>query len=191
MAVTKKAAAKTAETKNQTIQNTEAATVPETSAASPVPEKRTYKSDDVIPCRSVTVGELICESKKHRSQMYRWMNYGDICEVEYQDLLAMRSMKSAFIYNPQFIILDEQLMNDWKLTEIYNQFLGFDNPDELFSLPSNELREKLKEAPEGLKSALQDMAGQYMREGKIDSLSVIKTLDEMLGISLQTLLTER
>lgn len=185
MAVTKKTAEKAAETKQNTVTETitEDVAVKETAKA-----KRIYKAEDVIMCRSVTVGELICESKKHRGQVYRWMDYGDTCDVEYQDLLAMKSMKSAFIYAPQFIILDEQLMNDWRLTNLYKEFLGFDNPDELFHLPANELREKLKNAPEGLKSALQDMAGQYMRDRKIDSLSVIEVLDEMLGISLRTLL---
>ena len=39
-----------------------------------------YNGDDLIPCRSMTKGELICVGKKSK-ETYVWADYGDITEV--------------------------------------------------------------------------------------------------------------
>lgn len=194
MAVSKKAAAATAEkVENKEVQEATKpveAKAPATKEATPkaAAKKVVRNAHDMIPCRSVTVGELTCESKKSKGIYYRWLNYDDIEEVEYQDLVALRSSRSKFLYNPQFIIMDDELAAEWGLTEVYSAFLGFDSPDELFSLPANQLAKKLKSAPQGLKESIKDVAGQYMREGRLDSLKVIDVLDKELGTDLKALL---
>ena len=59
--------------------------------------EREYKGDDLIPCRSMTKGELIYVGKKTK-EVYTWADYDDVTEVEYQDLLALKSAKSPFIF---------------------------------------------------------------------------------------------
>ena len=194
MAVSKKTAAATAEkVENKEVQEATKpveAKAPATKEATPkaAAKKVVRNAHDMIPCLSVTVGELTCESKKSKGIYYRWLNYDDIEEVEYQDLVALRSSRSKFLYNPQFIIMDGELAAEWGLTEVYSAFLGFDSPDELFSLPANQLAKKLKSAPQGLKESIKDVAGQYMREGRLDSLKVIDVLDKELGTDLKALL---
>lgn len=194
MAVSKKTAAATAEkVENKEVQEATKpveAKAPATKEATPkaAAKKVVRNAHDMIPCRSVTVGELTCESKKSKGIYYRWLNYDDIEEVEYQDLVALRSSRSKFLYNPQFIIMDDELAAEWGLTEVYSAFLGFDSPDELFSLPANQLAKKLKSAPQGLTESIKDVAGQYMREGRLDSLKVIDVLDKELGTDLKALL---
>ena len=67
-----------------------------------------YNGDDLIPCRSMTKGELICVGKKSK-ETYMWADYGDITEVEYQDLLALKASKSSFIFDTLFIIDETDL----------------------------------------------------------------------------------
>ena len=62
-----------------------------------------YNGDDLIPCRSMTKGELICVGKKSK-ETYMWADYGDITEVEYQDLLALKASKSSFIFDTLFLM---------------------------------------------------------------------------------------
>ena len=148
MAVSKKTAAATAEkVENKEVQEATKpveAKAPATKEATPkaAAKKVVRNAHDMIPCRSVTVGEL----------------------------------------------MDDELAAEWGLTEVYSAFLGFDSPDELFSLPANQLAKKLKSAPQGLKESIKDVAGQYMREGRLDSLKVIDVLDKELGTDLKALL---
>lgn len=193
MAVSKKAAAATAENvENKEVQEatveTKASAKKEAAPKATAAKKVVHNAHDMIPCRSVTVGELVCESKKTKGIYYRWLDYDDVEEVEYQDLLALKSSRSKFLYNPQFIIMDEDLAAEWKLDVVYSEFLGFDNPAELFTLPVNQLSKKLRTAPQGLKDSIKDVAGQFMREGRLDSIKVIDVLDRELGTDLKALL---
>lgn len=63
----------------------------------------------------MTKGQLIYTGKKS-GEVYTWEDYGDITEVEYQDLLGLKAKKSAFIFETLFVIEDEELLEDpkWK-----------------------------------------------------------------------------
>ena len=107
MAYTKKT-----NTEEKTVKTTTEKTTSKT--VEPVKVKE-YKSDDLIPCRSMTKGELVYIGKKS-GEVYTWEDYGDITEVEYQDLLGLRAKKSPFIFDTLFVIEDEELLEDpkWK-----------------------------------------------------------------------------
>lgn len=146
--------------------------------------RRKFNKDDQILCRSVTVGALTCTSPKDKTTTYRWSGYGDTSWVDYQDLLAMYSRKSGFIFNPQFIIEDDQLIEEWKLEDVYSNFYGFDNPAAFFRLPPAEIKARLNEAPQGLKEAIKSVAAQCVKNGTLDSINVIKAVDTALGTQL-------
>ena len=77
MAVSKKTAAATAEkVENKEVQEATKpveAKAPATKEATPkaAAKKVVRNAHDMIPCRSVTVGELTCESKKSKGIYYR------------------------------------------------------------------------------------------------------------------------
>ena len=67
----------------------------------PVAKKaaRKYAPEDMITCRSLTYGELLMTGKKTKV-LYSWANYGDVTDVEYQDLLALKSTRSSYLLKP-------------------------------------------------------------------------------------------
>lgn len=163
------------------------AATPEVITEKPAPVvRRRYEKDDQILCRSVTVGTLTCPSPKDRSRVYRWSDFNDEAWVEYQDLLALHSRKSGFVFNPQFIICDDQLIEEWKLEDVYSTFYGFDNPAAFFRLPPTEIKSRLETAPKGLKEAIKSVAAQCVKNGTLDSINVIKAVDAALGTQLLT-----
>lgn len=162
-------------------------TVPNVIEETPAPVvRKKYEKDDQILCRSVTVGSLVCGSPKDKGRVYRWSGYGDEAWVDYADLVALQSRKSGFVYNPQFIIEDEQLVEEWKLDDVYATFYGIDNPTAFFKLPPAEIKARLNEAPKGLKEAIKSVAAQCVKNGTLDSLNVIKAVDAALGTQLLT-----
>jgi hypothetical protein len=148
-----------------------------------------FKSDTPILCRSVCRGNLSYVSSKS-GLSYEWLGYGDTCEVMYSDLMALKSAKSPFVFAPWFIIENDELVAQWKkeLEPVYAPFAGFESLDEVFSLDIEEFKELIKNSPRGFKDAVVSLACEKINDGTLDSVSIIKALDETLGTSLQILI---
>ena len=146
---------------------------------------RKFAPDEPISCRSITFGELLLTGPKSKL-LYSWANYGDTTEVEYQDLQALKSTRSSYLYRPRFIIEDEELCEqcskDFK--ELYDGIVEVDVED-MFSLPLNQFKARLKKAPKGVQQAVKDIAGEKIMNGSLDSIKKIQAIDEILGTDLK------
>lgn len=146
---------------------------------------RKFAPDEPIACRSITFGELLLTGKKSKL-LYSWANYGDVTEVEYQDLQALKSTKSSYLYKPRFIIEDEEVVEQWSkdFKDMYDNIIEVDVED-MFSLPLNQFKARLKKAPKGVQQAVKNIAGEKIMNGSLDSLKKIKAIDEILGTDLK------
>ena len=155
-----------------------------------VKEKRVFKATDMIECKSLRYGLMQHISKKS-GNIYEWADYGDIVEVEYGDLLSLKSSKSKFLYSPWFMIMDDQLAEDWKLADIYEPFKEFDDVEEFLQSGATTIRKTLPNAPQGYKDLVTYTAADMIRSGTIDSIATINAIDDILGKNLTTLLGGR
>lgn len=144
-----------------------------------------YAPDDRITCRSITFGELLLTGTKSKL-LYTWANYNDTTEVEFQDLQALKSTKSSYLFKPRFIIEDEELVEQWKqdLGKIYGEIVNTD-VEKMFALPLNQFKAKLKKAPSGVQQVVKNVAGEKILNGSLDSIAKIKAIDEILGTDLK------
>lgn len=144
-----------------------------------------YAPNDMIVCRSVTYGELLLPGTKSK-MLYTWANYGDRTDVEFQDLQALKSTRSTYLFKPRFIIEDEELVEQWRndLGKVYDDIIATD-VEALFKLPTAQLKAKLKKAPVGIQQAVKNLAGEKIMNGTLDSLAKIKAIDEILGTDLK------
>lgn len=148
---------------------------------------RKFAQDDVILCKSVTFGELLLPGKKSQL-LYTWADYGDATEVEFQDLQALRSTRSAYLNVPYFVIEDEELLEQWpELKTLYAKVAALD-VDNLFNLPINQFKKRLREIPVGFKDSIKNIAGDKIRNGSLDSIAKINALDEILGTELKLMI---
>lgn len=150
---------------------------------------RKYKQDDLVPCRSVTSGQLIHSSRKS-GMLYVWSNYGDICEVEYRDLQSLRATRSDYLFSPMFVIEDEELVEQWArdLEPVYEKFSGTEDIEEFFRLPNEVFEKRLVEAPKGIRNTIKSFAVGKIEDGTLDSLSKINSMDKVLGTDLKALI---
>ena len=146
---------------------------------------RKFAPDELIPCRSITYGELLLTGTKSKL-LYSWSNYNDVTEVEFQDLQALKSKKSSYIFRPRFIIEDEELVEQWgkDLNSMYEGIVEID-AEEMLKLPVNRLKAQLRKAPKGVQQAVKNLAGEQIMNGSLDSLAKIKAIDELLGTDLK------
>lgn len=152
------------------------------------PKVRKFEPTEIIRCRSVCYGELILEGYKTK-MLYTWANCGDYADVEYQDLQALQSRKSAFLTKPLLIIEDEDLVEQWgsMLKPIYEKIEEADM-ESLLQLTPSQLKKKLKGLPEGFKESIKTMAAAKIVSGELDSLNRIKAIDEVLGTELMSMI---
>ena len=163
----------------------EQVTTKQESKKAPAKVVRKYEPDELITCRSLTYGELLLTGKKSKL-LYTWANYGDTTEVEYQDLQALKSTKSTYLYRPRIVIEDEELVQQWgkDFIDMYKNIVDVDVED-LFKLPLTQFKAKLKNAPRGVKQAVKNIAGEKILNGTLDSLKKIAAIDEILGTDLK------
>ena len=174
-------ATKKTTTENEIVE--ENSVVEEVKPVAKQPKK--FAQDDMIPCRSVTYGELLLTGPKSKL-LYSWANYGDVTEIPFQDLQALRSTRSSYLFRPRFVIEDEDLVELWAkdLKDMYDNLVDED-VDALFKLPLNQFKSKLKKAPRGVQQAVKNIAGEKILNGSLDSLAKIKAIDEILNTDLK------
>lgn len=160
-------------------------------APAPVAEPRQFNQNDLILCRSVTAGWLGVSGKS--GQYYVFENFGDECEIEYQDLFALKSRRSNYIYAPLFVIEDEELLENprWKdVAQFYDEKVFSEDIDEVLNLPVSSFKKALEALPKGLAKALQVKVAEKIEDGSFDSLSKIKIIDEVYGTDFRNILAE-
>ena len=178
----------TKNTKNNTSKNTVKSVSNETKQTSTKPSTKKYNTDDEIMCKSVCFGLLEYISKKD-GIVYRWEDFGDIVPVRYSDLLALKTSISKFLYQPCFIILDEDLVKMWKLEDINKNFDEISNiEDFLIDSKIPHIEKQLKNAPDGYKELVAQTAGRLLRENRLDSIAKLRTIDELLDTKLSLLI---
>lgn len=172
---------------------TKTSTKTSAAATETVVEKKTarkYEANDLIPVRSITQGELLLPGKKSQI-LYRWAAYGDITEVEYQDLYSLKSSRSQYIYAPLFVIEDQELLEDarWKdVKNLYGNLYDSEDLGEVLRLPVNKFKTVLKSVPTGLLNAIKIEVATRIENGTFDSISKIKAVDEICGTDFITLI---
>lgn len=151
------------------------------------PVKKTFDQSDGIMCRSVTQGGLHMEGLKTK-MMYDWSEYGDETEVEYRDLVAAVRTKTSFVFNPFFIIEDQDFISEFpQLQKFYNDQYSVKDLKEILELPVNEMIETINTLPNGAKESLKSIASTQVANGRLDSVKKIKALDEVFDTDLNLL----
>lgn len=150
---------------------------------------RKYAPDEQIICRSITYGELLITGPKSKL-LYSWSNYGDTTPVEYQDLQALRSVRSTHLLKPRIVVEDEELIAQWgkDFNDLYSKVIDVD-VEKLLDLPLGKFKTALKNAPKGVQQAVKNIAGEKIMDGSLDSLAKIKAIDEIIGTDLKLYLS--
>ena len=152
-------------------------------------EKRVFEKEDLIPCKSITFGELLMVGAKTKF-VYKWADYDDVQDVEYQDLIYdVKIPGGSYSRFPRFVVLDDNFLEQNPvLDEVYSKIYSKSDIRKILDLSPNELRKVVSELPKGVKDSLKTMAATMITNGTFDSMNKIKVLDEILDTQMaQTL----
>ena len=146
-----------------------------------------FEQTDGVSCRSVVQGGLFMEGLKTKMD-YSWTDYGDVTEVEYRDLVAAVRSKSRFVFNPWFIIEDEDFLNEYpQVKQFYDSSYTVKDLIKILDMPAEKMIEEIKKLPKGAVDTIKSLAAKQVSNGTLDSVSRIKALDEYFGTDLNLL----
>ena len=153
-------------------------------ATKPAKAKKVFDQSEGVLCRSVVEGSLYMQGAKTQ-MLYSWTEYGDVSEVEYRDLAAAVRSKSKFVYNPWFIVDDEDFLAEFpQLKKFYDESHTVRDLKRILSLPVNDMITEIKKLPAGAFESLKSIAAKQVSDGVIDSVSKIRALDNLFGTDL-------
>lgn len=155
-----------------------------------VKEPRVFKEDEGILCRSITRGELIHIGKKS-SNRYIFSNHGDTCEIEVRDLNSLKASKSVYLYDPLFVIEDEEFLEQpkWKdVKTMYDHAIAND-VDEILMKTNDEFEFILANLQKGYKDAVAREVATRIINNDFDSLGKIKIVDKICGTDLMCMIS--
>ena len=149
-----------------------------------------FKDTDRIPCVSITVGGLSMVGAKS-GEFYRWMNMGDIVEVEYRDLVSAIREHTKDVFEPRFIIQDDDFLAKYDTVQLrYGQLYTPTDIEQVLAMPAPQMEAMIKKMPVGAQNAVRDLASRKVDSGELDSINRVKVIDSFFGTQLVLKLTQ-
>ena len=145
-----------------------------------VKEKRVFTDSDYVLCRSITYGGLYIGGQS--GNMYEFRDYCSECEINYRDLVSLIRKGSDHIFLPRFIILDEDLLDDFPTVKRAYE-VAYTRKDllEILALPTSQMKAAISELPEATQNVLEKMIGEEIANGSLDSISKVRTLSNLFN----------
>ena len=148
-----------------------------------------FQPDDMIQCRSNTVGLLLYNG--HKSKLpYQFSNIGDVSYIAYEDILAAFMVNSQYIFKPLFIIEDEDVLADPRFAQVkrlYESLYDAGDIEQILNMSPTQFRNVLMNAPVGLKNVVRDKVGGMITSGEFDSIKKIEIIDSLCGTDFKSL----
>lgn len=161
----------------------------ETLTVSKPSQVKRFNNEDLISCVSVTSGGLYLVGDRSNN-LYEWMDYGDEIEVEYRDLVSLVRSRSGYLFNPQFLIKDQDFIEQNKtLSRFYDSLYDEKELLDIMKLSAKDIEKILVELPDNAKDTLKGLVSTAIHRGELDSVQKIKVFDQAFGTDMLSRLT--
>lgn len=168
-----------------------------TAVAEAVPEqspeedtRRKYRARDVDTSQMIRVrngfqGLLVYKSSR-TGELFEWDEFGGEQEMELRELINAKNSAKGFFINNWFLFDDEDA---WVIDYLgvgvyYKNTLNVEEFDELFSMSPDEIVDIVASLSDGQKRSLSYRARVKIANEEIDSMKMIRALEEALGTAL-------
>lgn len=136
-----------------------------------------------IPVRSYVDGRVIYKSKK-TGVTYKWLEKGAYEILTIDEILNMESQSHKFLHSPWLVVDDEEVIEAFNLTDLYQSLEKVEDIDSFISLPCEEQQEIYDTLPKSVQKQVYNHIYNKVDSGEIDSRAKIKQLEELVKIEL-------
>lgn len=154
-------------------------------------EKKKFSAEDLIPCVSITPGELFYIGGKSKI-LYTFADIDDVVEIEFRDLDYDARRKNAMMYKPRFIVQDKDFMAlHPNLDTVYSSLHSVKDLKEILKMAPTKMEKTIKSLPTGAKDSIKTIAATMVDNGTLDSIQRVKILDSIFGTEMLLKLTSQ
>lgn len=136
-----------------------------------------------VTVRNGFQGKLIYISPKTKEE-FEWDTFGDEQEMELRELKNAKSSVKAFFKNNWFMFDEDWIVDFLGVKEFYKHAVSIDEFDSIFLQSPSELKATLEDMSDGQKRSVAYRARVMIKDGEIDSIKTIQTIEDALGIEL-------
>lgn len=154
-----------------------------TKDATKIEAKKERDMNEMVSVISITNSPLVYVSKSQQGYRVDWGGFLEENWMEYKELLNMRGAQRAFFEQP-WIICEWDVLEDLRVTQHYENMIDLAGLDELFKRKPQDLEDALTSVPKGIRDLIIDRAFELMREGKLDSINTVNTIERVYNIDL-------
>lgn len=162
----------------------------------PIKKKIKFSDDTLISVKSNVFGTLIYINHKTGDEV-RWDNFGETQTLSVGDLRAMKAKQLAF-YKENWIVFEgiedsseeyedidvQDIYDVLQVSQYYRDYLCPNDLNEVFNWTTTEMRNKIPRMTKSVREAIAIRANELITEGILDSMSKVKTLEEILNCQL-------
>lgn len=147
-------------------------------------EKRKFSQDELIPCLSITPGEMFFVGNKSKD-LYTFADIDDVVDIEFRDLDYAARSKDSMMFKPRFIVQDKDFIKlHPALDEIYSALHTTADLKAILKMTPSQMEKVIPTLPVGAQDALKTIAATMVDEGELDSVKRTQTLDSIFGTEL-------
>lgn len=147
-------------------------------------EKKKFSANDLIPCVSITPGEMFFVGNKSKD-LYTFADVDDVVEIEFRDLDYAARTKDAMMFRPRFIIQDRDFIElHPELDDVYSTLHTTADLKAILKMTPSQMEKVIPTLPLGAQDALKTIAATMVDDGTLDSVKRIQTLDSIFGTEL-------
>lgn len=147
-------------------------------------EKKKFSQTDMIPCVSITAGELFYVGNKSQT-LYTFADINDVQEIEFRDLDYAARTKDKMMFKPRFIVQDADFVAlHPSLDEVYSSLHSTKDLKDILKMSPIQMENAIYSLPIGAQDALKAIAATMVDNGTLDSVKRIQTLDSIFGTEL-------
>lgn len=154
-------------------------------------EKKKFSPDDMIPCVSITPGEMFFIGGKTKD-LYTFADIDDTVDIPFKDLDYSARSKDAMMYKPRFIIQDKDFVALHKsLDELYSSLYSIKDLKSIIKMDIRKMENVIKSLPVGAQESLKTLASTMIDNGSLDSIQKVKKLDSIFDTEMLTRLLSK
>ena len=152
-------------------------------------KKKKFNPEDLIPCLSITPGEMFVMGQKSKN-LYTFANIDEVVEIEFRDLDYAARTKEAMMFKPRYIVQDKDFIALYPvLDEIYSALNSVQDLQKILTLTPDKMKKAIMSLPEGAKDSIKTIATTMVDNGTLDSIRRVKILDEIFDTEMLARLT--
>ena len=143
-------------------------------------QKEVIDSLEEIPVRSITLGGTTWVSPKTNAH-YRWNEMGAIEYIPFGELCTLNNSKRNFLYKPMVIVMDERVIEYFRLHDTYEKVAQIHNLKKVFETRDNV----------AISSVLDTILRVNMRDVAISKIRDMRKNGELVDIDIINLVEKK